>query len=643
MNAQKKLDEFKKNGYNLKFIKKIQPKGGISFGERFIQKGDGYECCLHIYDFPLDVYQFWLEKVMNRENIICVVDVATKDKNVVLKNLKKSLREQRDRTIEEKNSIARMEAQQMYAELSQFANDINRFGEIVKSVSIRLYLYNGVKSELEKDVQKLRKELESIGFKAQVMLFEAKDEWSSIFLPYEEQVKLASNRHGHPIPSSTFGASYPFYYTSLQDPRGSYLGTTMTGGSVILDTFHVNEQRTFYNSICFGNMGRGKSTLLKMLEEDNYARGYFIRGFDKARDYYNLVQLQGGTVVALDGTEGKINPLEVFATTTKSEQDLTTDEIGSFTQHLSKLVTQFKFINPDATSIQQMEYESLLTRFYIEKGLWVEDPHLNLGNKKITGLPPEDYPTFSEFLAFLERILENEFKNEQSTSDRKRDLEVIFITIRSMVKEFGYIFDGITSIRNFDEEQIVFFDIDGISRFKKEIFHAQLFTGLTLIWNQALKNGRKNKQLYEKKLLALEDIKRFMVFIDECQNVINSSNLFAVDYIVSFQKEMRKFFAGIIFATQSPMEVIPEAADELVVSKLKQVFELTQYKFLFQLNPSVLPRMREVFGDSLTESEFSIIPDMIKGRCLLQISNKERIVFQVDPTPEQLERFRGGL
>ena len=29
----------------------------------------------------------------------------------------------------------------------------------------------------------------------------------------------------------------------------------------------------------------GKSTLLKMIEEDQFARGNFIRGFDKARDF----------------------------------------------------------------------------------------------------------------------------------------------------------------------------------------------------------------------------------------------------------------------------------------------------------------------------------------------------------------------
>ena len=34
----------------------------------------------------------------------------------------------------------------------------------------------------------------------------------------------------------------------------------------------------------------GKSTLLKMIEEDQFARGNFIRGFDKARDFAPMIK-----------------------------------------------------------------------------------------------------------------------------------------------------------------------------------------------------------------------------------------------------------------------------------------------------------------------------------------------------------------
>jgi len=49
----------KTNEYNADFIYDIQPSGGVSFKESFARKGDGYECCIQIYDFPTHVDEFW--------------------------------------------------------------------------------------------------------------------------------------------------------------------------------------------------------------------------------------------------------------------------------------------------------------------------------------------------------------------------------------------------------------------------------------------------------------------------------------------------------------------------------------------------------------------------------------------------------
>ena len=49
----------------------IQPKGGITYrDEKFISTGDTYICCIHIYEFPKTIGDFWLEKLMNIPNTI---------------------------------------------------------------------------------------------------------------------------------------------------------------------------------------------------------------------------------------------------------------------------------------------------------------------------------------------------------------------------------------------------------------------------------------------------------------------------------------------------------------------------------------------------------------------------------------------
>ncbi len=53
------------SGYNPYLLSEIQPQGGVKFDENKIIKGDGYEACLHVYAFPTEVDQFWLNSIVN--------------------------------------------------------------------------------------------------------------------------------------------------------------------------------------------------------------------------------------------------------------------------------------------------------------------------------------------------------------------------------------------------------------------------------------------------------------------------------------------------------------------------------------------------------------------------------------------------
>ncbi|MFL4617012.1 ATP-binding protein, partial [Staphylococcus aureus] len=132
-----------------------------------------------------------------------------------------------------------------------------------------------------------------------------------------------------------------------------------------------------------------------------------------------------------------------------------------------------------------------------------------------------------------------------------------------------------------------------------------------------------------------------ILFIDECHNIINANNREVVNFTKNFMKEMRKYLAGIMLATQSPQELLPQGND-LIVNDLKQIFELTQYKFLLGMDQSTLDKLENVLGDTIKESEYQLIPKLDRGQAILSIAG-ESIVFDVQPSKEQLARFSGGL
>lgn len=628
--------KLKEQGYNLNFISKIQPKGGISFGERYINTGDSYVGCLHVYTYAEEVSALWLVNLMNIQNTIATLDIATANKEEVIKDINRSISELRDRTETERRSTDKDDANYELNNLRGFAHSITQGGEVVKLTHCRIFFYDFSLEELEKRMGDTKRELNGMNIKTTIFLFQTKQEWMSLFTSYDHQTKLNHTRQGVLLPSSSIGGGIPFHHQALKDPRGIYFGQTSTGGAFMLDPFYSTNTRRSFNGFVLGKMGFGKSTFMKQLEEGLVAKNAFIRGFDKARDYYDLIKSQNGKIIELSGGGGMINPLEIFATKTDVNGE-NVDEFGSFMQHLSKLANMVRFLNPQITDIELTEFKGLLRQFYIYKGILTKNYIEKPDAVKVTGFKPEYYPTLSEFSQYLRSI-----KYKNPTPQRVRTLEVLQIMIDEMVGQYAPLFDGHSTIENVENEQIVFFDIDGISQLDKEVFNCQLFTALTLIWNHALKNGRKMKRLLEEGKVTYEELRYFMVLLDECHNIINSNNLFAVEYVVSFEREMRKFSAGVFFATQSPNEILPENASDKSVAIIKTVFELTQFKVFFYLDNSVMGRMKEVLGDSLTDTEYQMLTNLKVGQAIVQTSSSDSYTVTFDPENDQLARFKGG-
>ena len=399
---EKEQIRLKEKGYDLDFVSKIQPKGGMNFGEKYINTGDSYIGCLHVYSFAEEVSALWLTSLMNITNTVATLDLATANKEEVIKDINRSIGELRDRTETERRSTDKDDANYELQNLRSFARSITQGGEIIKLVHCRIYFYNFSLEELEKTIGDTKKELNGMNHKSSIFLFQTKQEWMSLFRSYDQQSKLSYSRQGIPLPSTSIGGGVPFHHQDLKDPRGIYLGQTSTGGSFILDPFYSTKSRRSFNGFVLGKMGFGKSTFMKQLEEGLVAKNAFIRGFDKARDYYDLVESQGGKIIDLSGghDKGMINPLEIFATKT----DLTgehVDEYGSFMQHLSKVSNMIRFLNPTITDIEITEFRGLLRSFYVKFGILNKD-YINHPEKvKVTGMKPTEYPILSDFSKFL--------------------------------------------------------------------------------------------------------------------------------------------------------------------------------------------------------------------------------------------------
>src|SRR5699024_2908513 len=165
-----------------------------------------------------------------------------------------------------------------------------------------------------------------------------------------------------------------------------------------------------------------------------------------------------------------------------------------------------------------------------------------------------------------------------------------------------------------------------------------------MIWNNLLQNGAPQmRQIYEDPDFDEDFARRLLVIIDEAHHLVNAENMLAVDFLTRFAREARKYFGGLLLASQSINDFVPDYVENETVGKIKTLFELTQYKFIMQQDINSLAVLRKVFGQEVSESEMEEIPKFEQGDCLLTISGVRNILLSVEASEEELQLFTGGL
>lgn len=621
----------------------ISPQGRISFrDERIIKSGTGYEMCIHVYGYPIMNNRFWLTNVCNINNVVTTIDIGTDDMIEVKKNINKSINEQYQRGYYGSNFGEMYDAQMRANELKDLYHEIESLGEVIKLIHTRIFATGKTINEVEIAAKKIMDNLEASNYDAAVFLNESRHEWETMFMPFEEQNNdKAFSIEAQEIKSMAVAGGMPFYFSSLEDKYGTILGYTPCRGNVLFDLYAATEKRTHFNAVVFGGMGSGKSSLLKKQFYDRAARGDFVRTFDITGEFRELTNKVGGRFLKLDGTSGIINPLEIL---TGSET-----EAGNYAIHISKVSTFYKLFSSSTTREEIDTFEELVNELYVKFG-FIENKGYNIVySEQLSGLPANKYPIFSDLIELADENIKklSDTKNNvyemQLISDKIKRIDRVKRTIQNLVVNFGTLVNGPTSFDNITDTQIVTFDISTLRNMKSEIFDALIFNALSLCWGNAVKNGKVMKELYETQKVALEDVIHTLIIIDESHNWINTKKMAAVEQVTLFAREGRKFFTGIMLASQSIRDYVPEDSSEAGINSVKILFELSQYKFIFRQDNNAMRLLETIFRNQLTVSELEQIPELERGQCILSIASDINVAVDIELTDDELEIFRGGV
>lgn len=636
----KKEKRTKKPERDMNLLNEIKPAGGITFKDvKYITTGSGYEGCIHIYKFPENIDTYWMAKVCNINGTVALVDISTDNMSEVKKNLNKSMKEQVGRRIGARDFAELYDADKRLDEMKRMYDEIKSYNEVIKLVHIRIFLADRSFESLEKKIKNIMDKLETdSGFLTTIYLNESKSEYKSMTRSYKKQKEEMFFPKGQSLTATGVAHGDPFHFSSLDDETGEFLGTTPCGGNVLLDIFQKTSTRLYYNFLAIGEMGSGKSTLLKKQFKSNAIKGNYVRTFDISGEFTILTKTLGGKVIKLDGSEGILNPLEIL----KAGDD----ENISFTRHISKVSTFYKFLVGGSVDAEEIaEFEDVLKQLYSNFGLWSDDRR----NIQCTGLPAASYPTFTDYLNFLTESMEEMQNEKYSHLEEQVVVKTLLLrdkirkVIKNMVDTYGTLFDGHTSIDNILDEQIVTFDISTLKELKDEVFDAMIINIISLCWDNCVTNGKLMLNMLREGKIKLWDVTRFLILIDESHRWLNAKKTHALDLVSVYLREARKYFGGIGLASQRAADYVPEGSDSDAVNKLKNIFELTQYKFVFRQSSNAKKLLYQIFDGELTGTQIEKIPKLEIGQCILLISGDKNIEFKVHLTKDEDMLFSGGL
>ncbi|TPR14986.1 hypothetical protein DY052_06050 [Apilactobacillus timberlakei] len=650
-NKQKMIEA----GYDLDFIARTQPEGNFKVHPGYIQQGNTFIAYVDIYKYPTsDLPLFWLSGIINNSdiNMISFTSIGNTDPDKIRKDFNNAMAEI-DTRMDDKNvsPADKLEASSSGQELFDMFSNITHNKETIKKIHLSIMVYAPSVDILYRNIDTLRET--HYGFSMSRFIGEQETSYRSMLLPTTKQEELPNKRYHPLVQSYDLGASYPFDYTSLTDEAGTYLGFTNTDGAFLFNPYLTKGNRTRSFSLVAGVVGVGKSTLLKMLNDDAFMRGQKIRNFDINGEFISNTLKQHGMIFDTNEDGNQVNMFEVFPTVV-DHSGTKPAEIECFNQNVEKIKSIAHIMNPGLNYNDLNVLDSLLRDFYIVQGLWFYNPKEHMSELRILDLPHRQYPRLDDFTQYL-----SSQKEIRHDTDFNKSLTQIYMTFSNMEKSHPEIFNNFTSenIDNLMSKGVINFDMSKTkaqSGTNSQLFQAQFFSYLSLVASQVLNNGKNirnkiaNGELVDDNLGMNVDY--FYINIDEAQNYFNPDFPDVANTLANMMEEMRKNYCSITLTFPTLEDILPSndnaniLEEKEYIKALNKIFGLLQYYHLFKLPSKDIERLKKTFkkANSISTEQLDMVINLNKYELITIIDGDTSYQWTTDLSEEQIQRYNNS-
>lgn len=413
------------------------------------------------------------------------------------------------------------------------------------------------------------------------------------------------------LPTLTGAALWPFFYDSIDDKYGTFIGVEAnTGGKIIFDQFaYLNDTenakaqgRTAGNMLVIGKTGMGKTVFMTLLICSHIINHRKVIWLDPENKNRELTRKLEGNYIEVGLNKNVINIFDLQPVSTdadeKESEEVMYDTKIAIKNVVEDMIIMFKTLWPNITEDEINVLDEITEKTYRVVGID--------GTESFRYLKPEDYPTFTTFSVVIDQMLE---EYENSSLKNKKVIEALLnlqMKMRSLVGTAGIeghlsrYFNGTTNINmdSLDTIGLVSFGTKHLMNTPEHIRNALLRIIFKYAWSNCLSTDEQT------------------VFVtDEDHTYIQNEPIAALK--AQFQRRARKYNTVTISGTQ---EVKDYNNDRIQVHGAA-IFNNATYRVYFNMELDGIFELGKLVH--LTDQEMDTIRFLLPHYCLFENGNRK--------------------
>lgn len=560
-----------------------------------------------IISYPQEAGYGWLRRMSNIHGTVSVINFRPLNTMDVIKSLDANVKNYRlDAMDAQKEESQRQRAEASVENAEKTIKRINQNNEVVGAMSTVLMPL----AETDKDFEKLCTNVENTakisGCRPRKMTLLQKEALQFILPTYSGEPMIEKQLE-RMVPLSAFFGGFPFASSGWNDNNGFYRGHDGLGGTIIVDSWVREGDRTNSNYVLAGDAGQGKSSTIKMMALMEYVDGASLIFIDPEGEYRHLTEKLGGQWLNAAGGNGKvINPLQIIVFP-KDDED---EEAGQMEQHFKTLEVFLQLYRNEISQRQLSLLKQVIEAVYKDFGItWATD---------VSSFKPKDFPVFKDVYDYLKN--QAELAKQHHLPDKQRDFEDLALLLYDVAEGSDYFLWGQHTTLEFTSK-VICVDTSGLNSAPSNIKTAQYYLLQLLSWVKATAN-RKTRDI---------------IVYDEAHMIIDKDTPGPMKTLSTQERRSRKYEVAIWVASQQ----INDFIDPEIKKDGQAILDQPTYKVIHGMSGQGLSDLTQLYHLKPTEQE--LVERKTRGRALFIIgSRKVDLSVVIDETKLSYFGDRGG-